>query len=195
MKIFIEQSGNNIINFEPVFELLNHELSKINESLVLICAGGYVMQLHGYKATVDVDAFYKSSEAIEKIIRKVGDHFGINKPDESWLNHSIANLNIEPSDKHCELVHKFCNLEVNAVDIAYVMGMKFVSAREQDLKDISAILKHDDNKKPFELLTTLTDMGFDIDISLLLEAFGEAHGIHWLEEFYKSNESELIKYF
>ena len=54
---------NNTIDFEPIFRMLNDELNGINESLELICAGGYVMQLNGYRGTSDVDAFYKSSTA------------------------------------------------------------------------------------------------------------------------------------
>ena len=196
MKIFTEQKDDHIvINFEPVFVSLNDELSKINESLVLICAGGYVMQLHGYKATADVDAFYKSNAAIEQIIKKVGDAFGINKSDELWLNRSIANLNPEPPDAYCKPVYAYSNLEVKAVDMIYLIGMKFVSARVQDLRDISTILKHDNNKEPLVLRATLVDMKFDIDISLLLEAFEAAHGMEWLEHFYRENESELIQYF
>ena len=49
----------NRINYEPAFKMLNDELKKINETLVLVCAEGYVMQLNGYRATADVDAFYK----------------------------------------------------------------------------------------------------------------------------------------
>ena len=35
-------------DFEPVFEDLNDELLKANQTLKLVCAGGYVMQLQGY---------------------------------------------------------------------------------------------------------------------------------------------------
>jgi len=86
------------------------------------------------------------------------------------------------------------SIDFNAVDITYLMGMKFESARVQDLSDISTILKHDNNNEPFKLRAKLIDMGFNIDISLLLEAYGAAHGMEWLENFYRSNETELFKY-
>ena len=35
------------IDFDSVFNRLNEELKKLNISLELICAGGYVMQRHG----------------------------------------------------------------------------------------------------------------------------------------------------
>ena len=45
--IIHENDGNNsTIDFEPVFKILNDELFKTNETLELVCAGGYVMQLH-----------------------------------------------------------------------------------------------------------------------------------------------------
>ena len=41
----LKSSGNGIsIDFTPVFDMLNDELAKHNESLRLICAGGYVLQ-------------------------------------------------------------------------------------------------------------------------------------------------------
>ena len=191
----INADNNGIIDFAPVFMLLNEELLKISQSLELVCAGGYVMQRHGYKATSDVDAFYKSNVLIESIIKKVGDEFGINKPDELWLNNSIANINPAPPAQYCELAHEFSNLVVKAVIISYVIGMKFVSGREQDLRDVGDILKKDKNEQPFELLSILSGMGFDVDISDLLNAYERAHGMEWLEEFYAMNQEELRKYF
>jgi len=195
MKRQIQENPDGVIDFEPVFKLMNEELSQVRQTLVLICAGGYVMQLNGYRGTVDVDAFYDSSQHIETIIRKVGDTFGINKPDELWLNNSIASMNPKPSDEYCEQVYKFSNLEVKAVNITYLMGMKLSSGREQDLMDVGDILKENKNEKPFELLSELIGMRFSIDISGLLDAYEKAHGMDWLDEFYIINQDDLRKYF
>jgi len=46
-----------------------------------------------------------------------------------------------------------------------------------------------------ELLSKLKHMKFDIDISLLLEAFEIAYGMNWLDNFYTENSEELRKYF
>jgi len=174
---------------------MNEELSQVGQTLLLICAGGYVMQLNGYRGTLDVDAFYESSKTVEAIIRKVGDTFGINKPDELWLNNSIANMNPRPSDEHCELVYQFSNLAVKAVSITYLMGMKLASGREQDLMDVGDILKKTKNEKPFDLLSELVGMRFDIDISSLLDAYEKAHGMDWLDEFYFINQDDLRRLF
>ena len=56
-------------------------------------------------------------------------------------------------------------------------------------------MKQDNNEQPFELLSELADMKFDIDISVLLDAFEKAHGMDWLDKFYVKNQSELRKYF
>ena len=174
-RIHDSSEGKSMIDFESVFHLLNEELVKIDQSLELVCAGGYVMQLNGYRATVDVDAFYESNKTIEHIIRKVGDEFGINNEED------------------CELIHQFTNLTVKAVNIIYLVGMKLASAREQDLKDVAGILKDNTNQQPFQLMEKLKDMKFDVDVSVLLDAFGRAYGIEWLEKFYVANESELCK--
>ena len=183
------------INFKTVFERLNEELSKIGQSLELVCAGGYVLQRHGYRTTLDIDAFYESNAQINNIIKKVGDEFNINKDGELWLNNAISNLNPTPPAEYCETVYKFDNLTVKEVSILYLTGMKLYSQREQDLRDAADILRQDNNEQPFELFAKLRDMKFDIDISLLLEAFEMAHGMDWLDNFYTENAEELRKYF
>jgi len=195
MKSLFQVSDNGQIDFVPVFEMLNAELSKMNKPLELVCAGGYVMQLNGYRATADVDAFYKSDDELEKVIRKVGDEFDVNKDDELWLNNSISNMNPTPPSAYCKSVHQFSHLDVKAVDIIYLIGMKLTSAREQDLKDTADILKHNNIEQLFELLSKLVDMKFEIDISVLLDTFGRAYGIDWLEAFYRNNEAEISKYY
>jgi len=197
MRTFIDASDDseNRIDFDSVFKRLNDELAKINQPLELICAGGYVMQLHGYKATVDVDAFFKTNVQIDDVIRKIGNEFGINQPDELWLNNSIANLNPEPPSNHQELVHQYSHLVVKAVDIAYLTGMKLESGRNRDLIDVATIIKDNKGKELFELMATLESIGFNVDISAVLEVYGLAHGEGWLSKFYTDNEARLQKLF
>ena len=182
------------IDFEPIFKKLNEELSKIGQMLELVCAGGYVLQRHGYRATLDIDAFYKSNEKIDEIIKKIGDEFEISKDGELWLNNSITNLNPEPPAKYCILVHQYSNLVVKEVSINYLIGMKLFSQRMQDMRDVASILQKN-KSTPFELLEELKSMDFNIDISLLLEAYEMAYGMDWLDNFYTTNSEELRKYF
>ncbi|MBF6626022.1 hypothetical protein IU402_05465 [Aerococcaceae bacterium zg-BR9] len=74
--------------------------------------------------------------------------------------------------------------------------MKMVSTREQDLKDIGAIIKYKHFRSPFNTFDDLKSMGFDnIDFSVLLEGFSYAYGIDWLEEFFKENQEKLRRYY
>ena len=191
----IQANNSAQIDFKLAFEKLNDELSRIGQSLTLVCAGGYVMQMNGYRGTADIDAFYKSNADIESIIRKVGDECELNKPDELWLNNSIANMNPEPPDEYCEPVYSFSNLMVKAVSIMYLIGMKLESGREQDLIDAGTILKNEKHENPVGLLKILISMKFHIDISSILDVFEKAHGMEWLEEFYLSNQEELREFF
>lgn len=53
---------------KQVFDALNDELSKADCYLSIVCVGGFVLQLHGLKATLDVDAFYEDSETIRSLV-------------------------------------------------------------------------------------------------------------------------------
>ena len=78
--------------------------------------------------------------------------------------------------------------------LEYIIGMKLESARDQDISDIAMIIKYKDIKTPEKLQEILIDLGFnDIDESIMLEAFSEAYGIEWLENYYKEKENEINK--
>ncbi len=189
------ESENGSIDFESVFIMLNNELGKASLTLEIVRAGGFVLQINGYRATVDVDAFFKSSATIEKIIRKVGDEVGINKAGELWLNNSISNMNPEPPKKYCKILYELSNLIVETVDMLYLVGMKLKSGREQDLRDVSEIIKKENFIEPLKLFSTLKTLDFKVDISIVLDAFERAYGMPWLENYYLENEEELRKHF
>jgi len=53
-----------------------------------------------------------------------------------------------------------------------------------------------ENRNQFSHLTTdLENIGFNVDISAILEAYGLAHGEEWLAKFYTDNEAKLHKLF
>ncbi len=54
--------------------------------------------------------------------------------------------------------------------------------------------RKEESKDPIEFIETLRrKYGFEnIDISLLLTAYGNAYGFEWLEKYYQKHESELI---
>jgi len=92
-------------------------------------------------------------------------------------------------------VFKMLNDELNKINESYLIGMKLVSARGQDLIDLADIIRGYKDLQPFELLSKLTGMKFDIDISILLDAFEGARGMDWLGTFYRENEAELRRFF
>ena len=195
LSIRTNDQNNTAIDFESAFIMLNSELLKINQSLEIICVGGYVLQLHRFRGTVDVDAFFQSNEVIDEAICKVGDKLGINQPDEIWLNNSVANMNPMPPSEYCEVVHQFSNLTVLSINITYLVGMKLCSGRNRDYRDVAVVIKNTKDEQPLELLFKLGKIGFNIDISVVLDAYEYAYGIEWVRDFYVENEQEIEKLF
>ena len=181
---------------KEAFEELNRRLLKADTELTVICAGGYVLSHYGMRTTQDIDGFFQSDPAINQMIREVGDMFGINTPKELWLNNSIQNLNDKPAEEICDTVYDFSNLHVLIVPLDYVAGMKLTSAREQDIQDVAAIVRKMDIQDPDELLNKIHRYGFfHIDESVLLESFGIAYGMEWLEKYYLEHEEDINKRF
>ena len=56
------------MDYHQLFSRLNEKLSEENLQLHLHCVGGFVLEYYGMKATEDIDAFYESTEKVEKII-------------------------------------------------------------------------------------------------------------------------------
>ena len=181
-------------NEYEIFKELNSELEKARIELTVICAGGFVLSHYGMRATQDIDGFFKSTHEIERIIKRVGDKYGINKEDELWLNNSVQNLNPQPPEELCDQLYSFNNLNVLMLPLDYIAGMKLKSAREIDIKDVGEIIKKLEIQSPEGLSEKLNSYGFsNIDKSNLLEAFGCAYGMDWLEEYYIQHEKEILK--
>ena len=73
-----------------------------------------------------------------------------------------------------------------------ILGMKLESARKQDLEDAAEIIKREKVNESGDLIAVLSSYGFpQIDESLLLEAFGIAYGMDWLEQYFIEHEEEI----
>lgn len=189
----IGEAVNSSIN-EEAFKLLNSKLEEKGLTLKIICAGGFVLQTLGIRATMDVDAFYSASSGVEGVIKSVGDELGINTEDEVWLNNSIANMNKTPKTEYCELLYDFSNLKVYAVTPEYLIGMKLSSGREKDFDDVSLIIDKQKYDDPVALYKQIRSMKIRIDLSDLLGCFGDAYGSKWLASYYKEHSKEILKY-
>jgi len=179
---------------KEAFEELNRRLAQEDMKLTVICAGGYVLNRHGMRTTQDIDRFFQSNAVIDQMIREVGEKFGINTPEELWLNNSVQNMNEKPPENICEPVYDLSNLRVLSLPLDYIAGMKLSSAREQDIQDTAAILRKMNIQDPDDLMNRIHQYGFyHIDESVLLESFGIAYGMEWLEKYYLEHEEEINK--
>ena len=173
------------------FELLSARLRQEGLSLCVVCVGGFVLNHHGIRATLDIDAFFAADDRTYAIIEEVGDELGINM-GEPWLNNSVQRLNRAPDLGTCALLYDLPNLKVYEAPLDYVAGMKLESAREQDIQDVSAIIRKLRIASPDELERRLRGYGFPhADESLLLESFGLAYGMEWLAAYYRENERSI----
>lgn len=74
-----------------------------------------------------------------------------------------------------------------------VQCMKLRSGREQDIEDVSKIITKLEIPSPKEFSDILVEYKFtDIDESLILESFGKAYGMEWLEKYYIENIESLF---
>lgn len=179
-------------NEREIFEELNRRLKEKEIDLTVICVGGFVLSHYGLRTTHDIDGFFKTNREITNIIREVGEKFGINSDDELWLNNSVQNLNEVPDESICEVLYSMSNLNVLVPPLDYIAGMKLNSSREQDVKDVAEIISFKNISSPEVLAGVLKEYGFQaIDESVLLEAFGEAYGMEWLEKYYIENEGNF----
>ncbi|HHW95575.1 MAG TPA: potassium transporter peripheral membrane component [Mogibacterium sp.] len=179
---------------KEAFNELNKKLEKEGVTLTVICVGGFVLSQYGLRTTKDIDGFFKSTAEIDKAIKTVGDKLGLNTEDELWLNNSVQNLNRSPAEDICDVLYDFSNLKVLMPPLEYIAGMKLKSARGQDIKDVADIIKLLKADDPLSFIENLQTLGFfEIDISLVLEAFGTAYGMSWLEKYYIDNEKAILE--
>lgn len=177
---------------EVLFEALNTELAKENIELEIICVGGFVLEYYDLLGTQDVDAFYSEGVKVKSIIKKVGDDFGVNEPDELWLNNSVSNLNRVPPKSICETAFSYSNLTVLVPPLSYILGMKLDSGRDRDRQDAGDIIKLSNIKSLKEVKDILKNDGFQTDLSMLLEVFEVAYGMEWLAEYMTEHPEELM---
>ena len=185
-------TDENITKVFEAFEKLNEKLKEIDADLTVICAGGYVLSHYGIRTTKDVDGFYRSSYEIEKAIAAVGMDLGLNSKDELWLNNSVQNLNRAPKEEICDVLYEFSNLKVLMVPLIYIAGMKLKTGRRKDMTDVAEIVKFLGREDPLDFGGELSTLGFETDGSLVLEAFGTAYGMDWLQEYFIEHEEDIL---
>ena len=176
---------------EKLFSDLNEELDKSGLTLDLLCVGGFVLEYHNMRSTEDIDAFYQESSDLIECIDKVGKENGISESEERWLNNSVSNLNRKPPESVCHEILSYSNLTVTIPSLIYILGMKLESARKRDIKDAGVIIRSERFEDILDTAKSLEDLGFQIDFSVLMEAFEIAYDIEWLTEYLDEHIEEI----
>jgi hypothetical protein len=107
-------------------EELNSRLERINREREIIIFGGAAMTLvyEARDATRDIDAKFRSSVELRRIIKNISDDFEI---DEGWLNNDGERYITDrmPTSLYLE----YSNLKVYTVNADCLLAMKLTSAR------------------------------------------------------------------
>lgn len=72
-----------------------------------------------------------------------------------------------------------------------MLGMKLESARRRDLEDSGAIIRFERFEDIVDTARSLEDLGFQIDFSVLMEAFEVAYDVEWLTEYLEEHIEEI----
>ena len=75
----------------------------------------------------------------------------------------------------------------------YILRMKLESARSRDIEDAGSIILSERYEDILETAKMLEDLGFQIDFSLLMDAFEIAYGLEWLAEYLEEHIDEISK--
>lgn len=134
-------------------ELLNEELAKNNHHAEIVLAGGAVMLLviQNREMTKDIDAYFgDGSEHVRKALKKVAINEGL--PDD-WLNDGVKGFfyGTPPQEQFASLSH----LDIYTVDPRYMIAMKAVAARAQDVHDLKALIHYVGLKKASDVLALI----------------------------------------
>ena len=187
-----EDGEESPIDFAAAFKTLNDLLGRHHLSLRMIVCGGYLIQQMGLRGTLDVDAFYNSTEEIDLLIQRVGALLGINSGKTVWLNNAVSTMSDWPDSQYCETLHEFSSLTVDQVTVEYMMGMKLSSTRPIDTEDVGRIIKRREIKDPIGLYNLLAGMSFRLSMVSVLDAFAFAYGDAWRAAYWKEHSKEIL---
>jgi hypothetical protein len=175
------------MDYEVLFTRLDEKLEAENLTLRVHCIGGFVLEYYGLKATADIDAFYESSDKVEKIIREIGDEFHIGKAGEPWLNNHISNLMSQTNHPDAKTIYSTENLTVTISSLESVLEDKIIAARAKDRDDITALLKKLNKRDLESILKVLEYDDGTTDISLIFDAYIRAFGEKDFDNYLKSH--------
>ncbi len=123
-----------------LFQLLNDELKKKEETAEVGIIGGAVMCLvfHARKATKDIDAIFKPANLVRKLAERIAEDQNLPK---DWLNDAAKGF-LQPGFERQEVLN-LSHLRVWAPDARYMLAMKCISARwdTHDKDDVQFLIR------------------------------------------------------
>lgn len=119
------------------------------------------------------------------------DDYGINEPNELWLNNNVANLNRIPPRSICEKVFSYSHLTILVPPLLYILGMKLESGRDRNRQDAGDIIRLVKIRSIEDVTNKFKAYGLQPDLSLILKAFEIAYGMEWLSEYLTEHPEEL----
>lgn len=139
---------------KKLFDELNVELAKQNETAEIGLVGGAVMCLvfKAREATRDVDAIFEPAAIVRKLAARVGERHGLPR---DWLNDAAKGF-IQGNFGRQDVLN-LTHLRIWAPEAKYMLAMKCISARwdtsdREDVIFLIHFLKLKSAKKVFEII-------------------------------------------
>ncbi len=141
----------NSIDIIQYLNEINEKLAERNIDGEIVLTGGALMclQYQARPSTQDIDAYFSPSSEIRSIIQEMANEHDL--PDD-WMNDGAKGF--ITNNMHTDVLHKYSNLTVYALDTESLLAMKLSSARldSKDMDDAVALIKKLDIKTSDELL-------------------------------------------
>ena len=128
------------MNYHQLFSRLNEKLSEENLQLHLHCVGGFVLEYYGMKATEDIDAFYETTEKIDKIIEEIGEEYHVGTANEPWLSQAVGEV-MSHSKTDETIIFEGSRLTVGLSPLEAILIDKIQVGRTKDVPDPAVILE------------------------------------------------------
>ena len=158
--------------------------------LHLHCVGGFVLEYYGMKATEDIDAFYESTEKVEKIIQEIGEEFHVGTSNEPWLSQAVGEV-MSHSKTDETIIFVESHLTVGLSSLESILIDKIQAGRTKDVPDIAKIMKKLKIESPDPLLERFKHTDGSADPAVILEAFSLAYGEDALKNYLRKNPKIL----
>ena len=139
-------------DIEKYLRMLGQELLQRQVTGEILLTGGAVMlrKVQNREVTKDIDAYFnpKHAEIIREAIKTIADKEGL---PSDWINDGVKGFfyTQPPVEQWAE----FPGLRIYTPTLDYLLAMKLVAGRPQDIGDIKALARELDLSKPEEALT------------------------------------------